>query len=390
MDIENWQLVENWFLLLTSLAALVWPAIMLATWWSYRRCRSLKPELHLDADTKSYASISVVIPARDEEAGIEGSVRSVLAQQGVDLQVIVVNDHSTDRTGEILAGLAAEDDRVTVIDDPPMIDGWLGKANALQHAVGHATGDYILFSDADIDHRPGSFAAAAREIREQGYALLSLMPLYRWEGLWENSMAPAYLLAMTNFLSGSIHDPQSDDAIALGAFILVDSDVYRRLGGHEAVKDMMLDDVGLAKHFKRKGQSTAFYVAPQCLSVRMYDGIRSVFYGCTKNILAVFGGNFWLACPLAVTFAFGALCVLGAPLVGAMLGSKLLLVLGIAVYLEVYVAVLLARAYMKCNLIKLALFVTGMPVLLAAAGLAVYQAAAYGSVLWRGRAIRVN
>jgi GT2 family glycosyltransferase len=347
------------------------------------------PERHFDADPRMRPRISVVIPARDEEHDIEATVRSLLAQEGVELDVIVINDHSRDNTREVVNRLAAEDPRVRVLHDPPIKQGWLGKANAMAYGAQFATGDYIVFTDADILHKPGCALAAVREMQDHQLAMLSLLPLFIWETIWENSAAPAFLLAMTNYLSGSIHDPDSEDALAIGAFIMVDAEIYRSLGGHEPVKAEMLDDVMLARHFKAKGVPVAFRVAPQCLSVRMYWSARSVFHGSIKNCLAVFGDSFWLAIPLAITFAIGGVSVLAAPFVGLCLWHPTLLALGTFVYLEVWFAVVLARPYMKTDLLKLAGFVVGVPILLAAALVATYQAVFYGSVFWRGRPIRV-
>jgi len=382
--------LENWLLLLTSLAAVVWPAVAVGAYASYRRCKSLVPEQHIDPDPRSRPRVSVVIPARNEEADVEATLRGVLAQEGVHVELIVINDHSTDRTGEIINRIAAEDPRVRALHDPPLKEGWLGKANAMRYGSSFATGDYIIFTDADISHKPGSFVAAVREMEESQLSLLSLLPLFVWESVWENAAAPAFLLAMTNFLSGPIHDPESDDALAIGAFIMVDAEVYRALGGHEPVKSEMLDDVTLARHFKANGERVAFRVAPQCLSVRMYTSARAVFYGSIKNCLAVFGDNFWLAVPLALTFAIGGVSVLSAPFVAIALLNPTLLALGLFVYFEVWLAVVLARSYMQTNLLKLAAFVVGVPILVAAAAVATYQAVFYGSVLWRGRAIRVT
>ncbi|MDB4974630.1 MAG: glycosyl transferase, partial [Myxococcaceae bacterium] len=142
--------LENWLLLLTSLAAVVWPAVAVGALASYRRCGSLVPEQHFDTDVRRQPRLSVVIPARNEQADIEATVRSVLAQKGVQLEVIVINDHSTDRTGEILNRVASEDSRVRVLHDPPLKEGWLGKANAMRFGSSFATGDYIVFTDADI------------------------------------------------------------------------------------------------------------------------------------------------------------------------------------------------------------------------------------------------
>lgn len=382
--------LENWLLLLTSLAAVVWPAVAVGAYASYRRCRSVVPERHFDSDLRLRPRVSVVIPARNEESDIEATVRSLLAQQGIELEVIVINDHSTDKTGEVINRIAAEDSRVRVLHDPPLKKGWIGKANAMSFGAQAATGDYIVFTDADIDHKPGSTLAAVREMQDHQLALLSMMPLFIWDTIWENAAAPAFLLAMTNFLSGPIHDPDSEDALAIGAFIMVDAEIYRSLGGHEGIKAEMMDDVMLARFFKSKGQNVAFRVAPQCLSVRMYNSASSVFHGSIKNCLAVFGDSFWLAIPLALTFAIGGVSVLAAPFVGLFLWHPTLFALGTFVYFEVWFAVVLGSSYMKTDLLKLAGFVVGVPLLLCAAAVATYQAIFYGAVLWRGRAIRVT
>jgi glycosyltransferase involved in cell wall biosynthesis len=382
--------LENWLLLLTSLAAVVWPAVAVGAYASYRRCHSVVPERHFDSDPRLRPRVTVIVPARNEEGDLEATVRSVLAQDGVELEVIVINDHSTDGTGAIIDRLAAEDPRVRPMHNPPPRKGWLGKANAMAHGAAAAMGDYIVFTDADITHKPGCCLAAVREMQDHQLALLSMMPLFIWETIWENAAAPAFLLAMTNFLSGPIHDPDSEDALAIGAFIMVDADTYRAVGGHEAIRGEMLDDVMLARHFKLRGKRVAFRVAPQCLSVRMYNSARSVFYGSIKNCLAVFGDSFWLAIPLALTFAIGGVSVLAAPFVGVMLWNPTLLALGAFVYFEVWFAVVLGSSYMKTDLLKLAGFVVGVPLLLCAAAVATYQAIFYGAVLWRGRAIRVT
>jgi len=258
--------LENWLLLLTSLAAVVSPAVAVGAYASYRRCKSVVPERHFEADVRKHPRVSVVIPARNEEADIEHTIRSVLDQPGVNVEVIVINDHSTDRTGEIITRIAASDSRVRALHDPPLQEGWLGKANAMQYGASFASGSYIVFTDADIEHKPGTFAAALNEMHENQLSLLSLMPQFVWESIWENAAAPAFMLAMTNFLSGPIHDPESEDALAIGAFIMVEAEAYHSLGGHEGVKGQMLDDVMLARYFKSQGHRTAFRVAPQCLS----------------------------------------------------------------------------------------------------------------------------
>ena len=151
----------------------------------------------------------------------------------------------------------------------------------------------------------------------------------------------------------------------------------------------MLDDVMLARHFKARGLSVAFRVAPQCLSVRTYASARSLFRGNVKNCLAVFGDSLRLAIPLALTFALSGVSVLAAPFVGLWLRHPALSVLGALVYFEVWLTVVLSRPYMKTDRLKLAGFVVGIPVPLGASAVAAYQALRSGSRSLRSRPIRV-
>jgi glycosyltransferase involved in cell wall biosynthesis len=137
--------------------------------------------------------LSVVIPARNEELDIETALRSVLSQQGVNLQVIVVNDNSTDSTGEIVERLAKEDSRITLVDDPPLKAGWLGKPNAMNHGVVLATSDLILFTDADIIDEATSFFTGVSILKDEGLDFLSFTPMYVCESFWENVFLPLSL-----------------------------------------------------------------------------------------------------------------------------------------------------------------------------------------------------
>ncbi len=144
--------------------------------------------------------LSVVIPARNEELDIETALRSVLSQQGVNLQVIVVNDNSTDSTGEIVERLAKEDSRITLVDDPPLKAGWLGKPNAMNHGVALATSDLILFTDADIIHEATSFFTGVSILKDEGLDFLSFTPTYVCESFWENVFLPLSLFPVSAFL----------------------------------------------------------------------------------------------------------------------------------------------------------------------------------------------
>jgi glycosyltransferase involved in cell wall biosynthesis len=239
--------------------------------------------------------LSVVIPARNEESDIAPCVRSVLAQAGVEIQVIVVNDHSSDRTGAIVDELAAADPRLRVLHDPELPPMWLGKANAMQQASALATGDYLIFTDADILHRPQCFATALSEMESRSLDFLSFFPRMEWVSIWENVTLPAMIGGLALLATPGVEDPRSPDAIGVGAFMMVRTDVFRAVGGFEAIKGESLDDVCLARLVKRKGYKLGFHAAPELLEVRLFKDNAHAFWGTTKNILASLNGRYWLA-----------------------------------------------------------------------------------------------
>ena len=237
----------------------------------------------------------MIIPARNEEQDLAAAVTSVLDQREVELEVIVVNDHSSDRTGAIADSLAATDSRVKVIHDPDLPQGWLGKCNAMQTASSLATGDMLLFSDADIVHARDCFVTALAEMDRRDLDFLSLFPLMRCVSVCENIILPSLVGGIAMFATPGIEDPRSPDALAAGAFLMVRASGFHALGGFESIKHEMLDDVALAKLFKRNGWRVGFYAAPDLLSVRLYKDNRHAFWGMTKNILEGLAGRLWLA-----------------------------------------------------------------------------------------------
>ena len=246
-------------------------------------------------DPRGTWRLSVVIPARNEAADLGRSLETVLRQQGVELEVIVINDHSTDRTGAIADLQAALDPRVTVIHDPELLPGWLGKSNAMQKGAARATGDFLLFSDADIMHQPTCFVTALAEMDRRGLDFLSLFPRMQCVSLWENIILPSLVGGMAMFATPGIEDPDSPDALAAGAFLMIRASAFAAIGGFEPIKHEMLDDVALAKLLKRNRYRVGLHMAPQLLAVRLYKGNSHAFWGMTKNILEGLSGKLWMA-----------------------------------------------------------------------------------------------
>lgn len=235
--------------------------------------------------------VSVVIPARNEEQAIEATIRSHFAQDYPLLEVVVVEDCSTDRTGEILAGLAGEDGRLRILTglDPP--PGWLGKPHALYRGSRAARGELILFADADVRYHPRALREAVTVLEGQRLDFLAVIPRFEMEGFWENVLMPN--IPLTYFFGPGLlanADRVRFVAAGGGAGNLVRSGVYAAVGGHEALSSSVIDDVHLAFLVKKSGFRCRAFRAEDRVSVRMYRGFRQVWDGFTKNVAYAFQG----------------------------------------------------------------------------------------------------
>jgi chlorobactene glucosyltransferase len=238
----------------------------------------------------SFPRVSVVIPARNEEKDIERTVRSHLAQDYPDLQVVVVDDRSVDRTPEILTTLAREDPRLTVVagSDPPA--DWLGKPHALHLGARAADGELLLFADADVRYDPRALRDAVVVMEDRGLDLLAFFPRFENRGFWENVLLPFLSVAVFlgfGFLARFRRVPL---AMGAGAGNLVRRRAYEAVGGHAAIRKAVVDDVRLAVVAKRAGFRVAAFRAEDRVAVRMYRGFRQVWNGFTKNVAWAYSG----------------------------------------------------------------------------------------------------
>jgi glycosyltransferase involved in cell wall biosynthesis len=334
--------------------------------------------------------LSVIIPARDEERDLSESLRSVLAQADVELEVIVVNDHSRDQTGAIAESVARSDSRVKVLHDPELLPGWLGKCNAMQQAAARASGEMLLFTDADIIHKPRCFATALAEMERHQLDFLSLFPRMQFISLSENIILPALIGGIALLATRGIEDPESSDALAAGAFLMLRSRVFRALGGFEPIKNEMLDDVALAKLIKRNSYRVGFRIAPDLLSVRLYKDNRHAFWGMTKNILVGLNGRYWLA-PAVILLP---VLVFWAPLycavAGAVGGEPVLVAAAAGTYALQLAMIWSARRVFEFHPGKALLFPLVVIPVACCMVRALYLYVLHGAVEWRGRTVRVR
>ena len=243
--------------------------------------------------------LSVIIPARNEEASLSTCLESLVSQTGVDFEIIVVDDHSTDRTREIAESFP----KVRVIEAGPLPPGCTGKNNAVSSGAREARGEWLLFTDADTIHAPGSLARALAEAKDNKADLLSYSPEQIAVTFWEVATLPVVFTELARqYPPSKVSDLNSPEAAANGQYILIRRDVYDAIGGHAAVASEILEDVALARRVKAGGHKIRFRYS-ESVRTRMYRSFAQLREGWTKNLALLFPNPAWLA---AKTFGMWA------------------------------------------------------------------------------------
>jgi glycosyltransferase involved in cell wall biosynthesis len=236
--------------------------------------------------------VSVIVPARNEEPCLGKCLKSLVSQRGIRSEVIVVDDGSTDRTHEIAESISG----VRVVDAGPLPVGWSGKVNAILAGARVARGDWLLFTDADTEHRPGSLARALAEADRHGAALLSYSPEQEVHGFWEKAVMPVIFAELAAaYRPSEVSDPASQAAAANGQYLLISRAAYDAVGGHAAVATSLLEDVALARAVKISGRKLWFRFGADAVATRMYRSFRQLKEGWTKNLILLFPSPLKLA-----------------------------------------------------------------------------------------------
>ena len=237
------------------------------------------------------ARVSAIVPARDEEAVIGACLES-LAQQSEILEVLVVDDQSTDRTAAIVQQSMRDHTKIRLLQTHGLPPGWVGKNYAVSLGAQHAQGEWLLFTDADAVHAPDSAARALAIAAQESAALVSFSPEQIMETWYEKALIPyIYCRLGSRFSYDDVNNPYNKSAAANGQFLMIRRDVYESIGGHASVASEVLEDVALAKRVKNSGQRIWFGSGQGIVRTRMYRSFASLWEGWKKNLYPLMGGT---------------------------------------------------------------------------------------------------
>ena len=253
---------------------------------------ALKPHKNVKCSGIS-PRVSILLPVRNEESNILACLETLLNQDHADYEVIVLDDCSTDATWELLNSIAANYDKLQVFKGLPLPSGWVGKNWACHQLSQKASGDLLLFTDADTRHQANMLSLAVSCMNKTGVQMLSVLPrqgLFTWA---EKLSIPIIYWALMSFspllLAFRIRAPFL--AFAIGQYMLFQSHAYRSIGGHEAIRGSVLDDIELTRRLIKARWRWNIVDGSKGIHCRMYTDFNQVHEGLAKNLFSVFGEN---------------------------------------------------------------------------------------------------
>jgi glycosyltransferase involved in cell wall biosynthesis len=304
----------GWWLLLAAgwIVALVWAGSAVRTVRFLRGSR-LADRAGAAPDPAAWPKVSVVVPARDEAERVEEALRSVANLDYPALEVIAVDDRSTDATGAIMKRVAAEEPRVRPLRIAELPEGWLGKCHAMQAGAWLAGGELLLFTDGDVVFAPDTLRLAVRHFLARKLDHLALLPGLVPGGYWEDAVkgyfAMLFLLGVKAWAAGS---GSKDAYVGIGAFNLLRRTAYEAIGGHESLRLDVTDDLMLGKRIKQAGFRQEALIASDHLRLRWQKGVGGFVRGLEKNGFAALGFSLpFLLLVTALVFLFYAVPYLG-------------------------------------------------------------------------------
>ncbi len=336
-------------------------------------------------EARSPGRVTAIVPARNEEAVIAACVESLAGQPEIT-EIVVVNDESSDLTGEIARGLVGKISRLKLVEVQGVPKGWVGKNYAASVGASQAKGEWLLFTDADAKLLPGAVPRALELAQEHGAALVSFSPEQVTERWYEKALIPfVYCRLARHYSFEAVNDPASSAAAANGQFLMMRREAYEAIGGHAQIAGEVLEDVALARRAKAAGFQLWFGPGAGLVRVRMYRSFKAMWGGWKKNLYLLIGGK------PAEVFRELREVFPWIPLLVLLMGIKI----PIAAFLGVWLLIFRQVSYgseLKRNHYPFSFILYYVPAVLLYAGVlwASYRSHARGKVEWKGREVTVG
>ena len=375
MSIGYW-VVAGW----AALAALGW----IVAYVGGARALASLPRLGAvtPPEPSPFPRLSIVIPACNEAATIEPAIATLLAQDHPNLEIVVVDDRSNDGTTEIVDRVAASDSRVVAIHVTELPDGWLGKVHALDVGTQRATGDFVLFTDADVHYAPGTIRKAHALVVDRQIDSLVLLPQLEASSFLHEAVIDGFgSMFLQSVKPERAADPASEHYIGGGAFNLVRRSVLGRSAGFEHIRMEVADDMGLGLVLKRAGARQELWLAAREVKVLWYPSIAAMARGLEKNMFGIIGHyRAWRA---VLRIAAVLLFVVG-PFVG-LAHSPFTAIASALAFASLFAFALVTRARIDGHRVLPALLTpVGQLVMLYFAARSTWVCTRNGAIEWRG------
>ncbi len=263
-------------------------------------------KVDLYPDSEACPLVSVIVPARNEERNIRACVSSLLDQEYPSYEVIVVNDHSEDGTAKILSGLQAGHPHLSVLDCADLPPGWTGKNWACDEGYRQSKGELIIFTDADTQHAPHFLRKAASAILHEQADLLTVIPRFSTISPAEKAIMPLLIWLAYSVFPFALMNRGRLRIVSYsnGAFMMFRRDAYRKIGGHAAIRDNVIDDMTLGRRIRQAGQRCVVVNGSAALQCRMYTCMQEIYSGFAKNLFRLFSNSL----PNCIAVPLSALC----------------------------------------------------------------------------------
>lgn len=291
-----------------GILALAWLSRLVDAVWGMRRVADISCEEWNRQTANGNPRVSIIVPARNEEEHIDQTLLRLLALDYPNYEVIAVNDRSTDGTGQIMDRVASRPEahrRLKVVHVAELPAGWMGKPHAMWTAANQATGDWLLFTDADVLFRRDVLGRALAYAGSENADHLVLFPRMIMHSPGESMMIAFFqMLFVFGHRPWKVADPNAKDHMGVGAFNLVRRSVYNAVGTYQALRFEVLDDMKLGKVIKNAGYAQRNVFGHDLISLRWAKGAMGMVDNLTKNFFAIMSFQWWRALASALALAF--------------------------------------------------------------------------------------